>query len=343
MKELDIRRLKVKEVLLKCSFTKTYFHDIAGHRILLIFVMEEENFNYYRKQMSNCIQRVREQLLQQFGIEVQFACGELCSQLLDLTYSIQQELQILDYAQINGEHAYELWNPEIMDKQYGVFYPREWEYRLMNFSKDGNEEKVTEILKNLQIENFIRRKLTPGMLKVFLNQLYGTLIRIMQEVSIEGEEIYRFGDRLNNQNDFYGLYDESFSFIIDSFIHICRVINERKKTQSIRLMKELCQFIQENYADKNLSLLVVAKRFNYSPAYLSLFFKEQMGNHFSSYLEEVRLNHAVNLLVNTNLSVSEIADAVGYNSSNSFCRAFRRRYGMSPGQYRRIHRDLSRI
>jgi two-component system response regulator YesN len=126
-------------------------------------------------------------------------------------------------------------------------------------------------LKNLQVENFIRRKLTPGMLKVLLNQLYGTLMRVMQETSIEGEEIYKFGDRLNSLSDFYGFYDENFSFIVDSFIYICQVVNERKKNHSVKLMDEIRQFIQENYSDKNLSLLILAEKFNYSPAYLSLF------------------------------------------------------------------------
>ncbi len=271
MQELDIRRLKVKDALLKNSFTRTYFYDVARDRIMLIFIMETENYNYYKEQMTNYIKRVREQLLHYSGIEVRFAWGELYSEPLDLTHSIQQELRILDYAQINNQGEYEICYTDFMDKQYGTFYPKEWEHRLMSFSKDGNEEKVANILKNLQVENFIRRKLTPGMLKVLLNQLYGTLMRVMQETSIEGEEIYKFGDRLNSLSDFYGFYDENFSFIVDSFIYICQVVNERKKNHSVKLMDEIRQFIQENYSDKNLSLLILAEKFNYSPAYLSLF------------------------------------------------------------------------
>jgi len=304
MQELDIRRYKVREVLLNYRFTKTYFHYIADDRILLILEMNENNFNYYREQMINYIHVVREQLLQCDGIEVQFAWGELCSQLLDLTYSIQMEQQVLDYHQINGEYVYEIYYPEFLNKQYRMYYPKEWEQKLINSSKDGNEKEVMKVLRDLQIENFIKRKLTPAMIKVFLNQLYGTLLRIIQDFSIEDEEIYEFGERLNNENDFYILYDECFSSIVKSFIHVCEMINERKKNQSARLINEVREFIQQNYKDKNLSLSVLAEKFNYSPAYLTIFLKEQMGKSFSECLEEIRMNHAVRLLLDTNLASS---------------------------------------
>ncbi len=336
MKELDMRRFMVKEVLLRSGFTKIHLYDITSDRILIVLVLENDDYQFYREQMKSYVKRVRDELIRDADIEIQFALDELCSRFFDLTNSIQHELQILDLARINEECTCEIWCEDIIEKQHGIFYPKELEYKIINNAKDGNEERVADTLKNLQIENFIRRKLTPVMSKVFLNQLYGTLLRVMQEVSIEDEEIYQFGDSLNSQNDIYRLYDDSFSFIVNSFIRICRVITAGKKNRSMRLMSEIREFIQRNYADNNLSLSVLADKFNYSPAYLSLFFKEQMGNNFSDYLEEVRMNHAEDLLMNSFMSVSEIAEAVGYNSANTFCRAFRRIYGMSPGQYRRL-------
>ena len=95
--------------------------------------------------------------------------------------------------------------------------------------------------------------------------------------------------------------------------------------------------------DNNLSLAVLAERFNYSPAYLSIFFKEQMGTNFSAYVDVMRMEHSIHLLRETNLSITEISDRVGYNSSNSFCRAFKRIFDISPGQYRRNQARQVRI
>lgn len=335
MKELDIRRLMVKETLVKYGFTRTYYYDIAEDRIMTIYILGDQNFNEYREQMCLYIQKVRKYLAEHMGIKVRFAWGELCTNPLDLSHCLQKEMHVLDYVQINDGNVYDLWYPEIIDKQYGVFYPKEWEYRLINFSKEGNEERVKEIITKLQIENFIRRKLTPNMLKIFIIQLYGTLMRVMQESSIEKEEIYRFGDKLNSQYEIYNNYDENCKFILDSFLYVCKVINERKENQNIKLLNEIKKYIQQNYMDNSLSLAVLAERFNYSPAYLSIFFKEQMGINFSYYLEELRMEHAIRLLRETNLSIAEISDRVGYNSSNSFCRAFKRIFDMSPGEYRR--------
>lgn len=83
---------------------------------------------------------------------------------------------------------------------------RELECRLLNFTKDGNCERVSEILKQLEISNLIRRRLSVGMLNTFIYQLYGTLVRCSQELSIENEDINRFADRINTSGDLYSLH-----------------------------------------------------------------------------------------------------------------------------------------
>lgn len=47
---------------------------------------------------------------------------------------------------------------------------------------------------------------------------------------------------------------------------------------------------------------------------------------------------AIKLLMESDMTITEIANSVGYNSSNSFCRAFKRKFQISPGQYRQINK-----
>ena len=63
-------------------------------------------------------------------------------------------------------------------------------------------------------------------------------------------------------------------------------------------------------------------------------FKEVIGCSFSSYLEKIRLHAADDLLVDSNLSIEEVAISVGYSSSNSFRRAYSRLYSITPSQRR---------
>jgi AraC-like DNA-binding protein len=81
---------------------------------------------------------------------------------------------------------------------------------------------------------------------------------------------------------------------------------------------------------QDLGLYKVSSNFNLSEGYLSHFFKEATNENFTDYLEQIRMQHAVDLLKNTAFNISEIAEKVGYNSAQSFRRAFKRIKGVNP-------------
>ena len=70
--------------------------------------------------------------------------------------------------------------------------------------------------------------------------------------------------------------------------------------------------------------------------YVSKIFKEQIGCNFSSYLTEKRIDAAKELLKNTSLSISDIAQQVGYIDSPTFIKNFKRVMKMTPGTYREM-------
>lgn len=88
------------------------------------------------------------------------------------------------------------------------------------------------------------------------------------------------------------------------------------------------------YADKSMSIELVAREFSISPSYFSRFFKEQVGSNFVDYLHHIRLTKAKELLMSTAKSVTDIADEVGYNSIHNFVRVFKRYESITPSEYR---------
>lgn len=82
----------------------------------------------------------------------------------------------------------------------------------------------------------------------------------------------------------------------------------------------------------------LALEFHLSPSYLQRLFKHQTGVCMGAWLSEQRLQRAANLLVNSDMSVKEIAHNVGYEHASSFIRAFERRYTQAPACYRKTKR-----
>ena len=93
--------------------------------------------------------------------------------------------------------------------------------------------------------------------------------------------------------------------------------------------------IQHNY--RTVTLASLAKTFHFSETYLSKLIRKNMKQSFTEVLRTLKMNHALEYLMNTSMKVSEIAEAVGYDSVDHFSRTFRKVYGMPPQEYKKLH------
>lgn len=93
-------------------------------------------------------------------------------------------------------------------------------------------------------------------------------------------------------------------------------------------------FIEGNYR-RNISLGDVAEKVHISPSYAAKLFRKNTGMRCCDYINKVRLEAACEVLINTHLRISNIAEQVGYSSQYYFARQFKKVYGMTAGQYRK--------
>ncbi len=97
------------------------------------------------------------------------------------------------------------------------------------------------------------------------------------------------------------------------------------------------QYIQEHYQE-DISLKALAELACVSPYYFSAYFKAETGQNYKAYLTGIRMEHALHLVLDTDLRSYEIAEQVGYNNARRMVETFRTTYGMSPADYRKLHR-----
>ncbi|MBD5474576.1 MAG: AraC family transcriptional regulator [Lachnospiraceae bacterium] len=95
----------------------------------------------------------------------------------------------------------------------------------------------------------------------------------------------------------------------------------------------LLQYVQDNFS--TITLNQVAEKFHYTPEYTSRLFKSTTGRSFTQILQQVRLERAQVLLQDTNLSVANIANQIGYETTEHFIRIFKKQMHMTPTEYRR--------
>ncbi len=99
------------------------------------------------------------------------------------------------------------------------------------------------------------------------------------------------------------------------------------------MVQEAKDFIRDNM-DRHMTLSDIATHLGISACHLSHIFSKESGFTLSSYLTQVRMQKAAELLADPAAQVAEVAYAVGYEDANYFSKAFRRHFGYSPSRYR---------
>lgn len=107
---------------------------------------------------------------------------------------------------------------------------------------------------------------------------------------------------------------------------------EARQSDQTAFIREVLNYLQQCHAEP-LSVQRVADRFGYSRSRFSHLFHAHLGCTLFEYIAALRCRHAAQLLKETDMPVSDVAMAVGFESVRTFYRAFKRQYDMTPKRY----------
>lgn len=99
-------------------------------------------------------------------------------------------------------------------------------------------------------------------------------------------------------------------------------------------LSQITSYMKEHY-NQDITLERVAEQFGFSPTYLSRMFRRYADVTYKAYLLNLRTEYGLREMLNTDHSLNEIALSNGFPDSRAFAKAFRKRYGCLPSEYRR--------
>jgi AraC-like DNA-binding protein len=129
----------------------------------------------------------------------------------------------------------------------------------------------------------------------------------------------------SNPNDLIG--------INAAFLNVLASLSEGSNTRN-RTVLDIADYISA-HASEHVTLADVCKRYGYCKNYINMLFKRELGFTVHEYLTERRILAVKGLLMTSNLSLEEIADQTGFDTYINLYKAFLKREGVSPGEFRR--------
>lgn len=218
---------------------------------------------------------------------------------------------------------------------HSIGYPSgDMQVKLTHFVIAGDEKGLHDYLQGIISRFFIETDLPVYLQHVLITDLQIILIRLLEIIKLEDDEYAAYYVQLEKNNNMPVL--SQITITLNLFKDICRFMNMQKKMRDGDMIANgIISYIDARYGDPDLSLALLADQFDISQPYLSSLFKQTHGINLSTYIENIRIEKAKDFLRTTDLTINKISEMVGYGSTNSFCRAFKRVTGISTSEYRK--------
>ncbi len=287
----------------------------------------------YREDSLSVKQRLltlHERLRKENDVDVLISRGKPHQEVRELALSFTEAEKGMEYLRTLTRGVSVSNYDELPERSDSFSYSVDHEAKLSIFVKTGQLQETSRLLDEIFEENFIKRELSFFMMNQLLRSLLNTLIRLNEFFLEEG--IAR--KELNAVSSFSSA-EEEFTELRRLFTTLVLKAADLKDTEQKHLRAAVIAYMDQEYANQNINLSMLADHFGYKESYLYHFFMDTVGQSFASYLESIRLAKACELLQESSESIDSIAESIGYCSSHSFRRAFKRRYDVSPSLYKK--------
>ncbi|WP_248548340.1 helix-turn-helix domain-containing protein [Paenibacillus odorifer] len=334
LNELSASRLLLKQTLADLG-VDVLMTDMGSDKVVTLFFSREEGADK-EQEAANITQTMEElaiNVFNEYRITILAGFGDLFTEVTEVSLSYDQAKQALEYAVYMNKKGI-IWSSEAQIENTTYYYPLDSEQRLISTIRAGELEEAKRIVRAIIVQNMEQRELSIEMKHQLVGEMKGTFLKLLdQKAFTEYSDIESVKRRVIDigssesletiQNEFFDIMEE-----------LCGLIANKKKDIHIQIIKQIKDYTAKNYSDTELTLYRVAEQVERPEKYISQLFKEVTGVNFSDHLIKVRMDQAIILLKESGLTVDEIAVRVGYNSSHSFRRAFKRLMGVSPSAYR---------
>ncbi len=311
------------------SNAQWHFIDFSWNQAMLLFKGSFDEA--FPSEARNVCMMTAEFLQSILNIELEFEISEICHSVEDIRSVSHKLLRNYEYKSMYNVSENTDDNGKASTMQYG--YLQNQENELMSLTLSGAANEMKSFLERLIDEH---RCTNPILRKTLYINLLGTLIKCSEKAGMNNFLVESDMDMiLSTQN-----FDETEQHIKGFFMKMCESAAELKSDgQFSALSLKLKNYVDSNFQQPDLSLKTLSNEYNITVSYASKIFKEQLGRNFSDYLTEKRIKKAKQLLEETKLSISEIAQRTGYIDSSIFIKNFKKIMNTTPGAYRESFND----
>lgn len=302
------------------------------NNIVLLLTLEKSETKH--SALDTFFLNLRKKLLQTFGLDLFISIGNVQNAATDIHISYAEANQMLYYKYQYGSrgvilaaniapyrHAAALSNTIAFDRVVGCF-------------TDGNLGKLAIRLDEMIEEIRARPNVSGTSIRRTLAALVIQILNIASDSDQNAEAV------LEGRDPYHWILAQDNTPVIREWIlELCAQLMEQRQSREEKIETEVIRraknFIDENIGNGDLSLQTISDAMGLTAPYFSQLFSRETGQGVSTYITGLRMEFAGRLLASSDLKVDDIAAQAGFSSASYFNLVFKKKFGMTPTQYRK--------
>jgi len=302
-------------------------------KIVIILNSNSADIEYYKTHLKK-IQKI---LLEEFMLLTTIGIGSICDSYDKVRKSYLESTNALDYRFIYGKSC--LITPDIIQSSTTENYPTQ-DLEYLNFTfLSKNPDLIIDTLQ--KIKNFTKsQNCNLHTAKYICNDIISLVMKL--PYFADSGYTSKFSQKLNI------IQLTNFETIDDFFVALHDLLEnnlfEKKSTEAepdSDIKEKLLDYIHTHCFSYDFQISKMAEDFNITPQYLRKIFKAKTEVGLSDYISQLKLEKAMELLKNSDLNLSDIVIEIGNTEISGFMRFFKKRTGLTPGQYRNLYKENS--
>lgn len=290
-------------------------------------------------ELFRLIGEARQLIQSKFNIHFTTSISRVHTTISGIPPAYQEALKAMEYKMLLGSTEI-IQYEQLQSNESEYWFTWEKEQRLITSIKAGETDLALSIFEEVFEAMRSQERLPIEMVRCFLFDMAGTVMKALYEAD------YSRASMTVHQKTLWKLLEsENVNDIRQGLSDLVKQITSelaQKKCRPSGLADNLAGYIQAHYHDANLGVAAIAEHFGMNPVYLSRVYKEHTGDTLLDAINMARLHAARTLLSHNELTIKEIAEQVGFYSSNTFIRTFKKIEGITPGMYRDMLKGIAK-
>ena len=304
----------------------------ADARDNVVLIIKNPDARYSRGQLLEYLRECAAQIEQQIRIRCVVAIGTEATSFKDIAVAYQHALRMIEIKCMWGDEQIEPDTVATMQQTVNAAFDPELITKLL---QQDDREQLSQLVHTFFHQTLLENRITNlALVKYHLIELVTCALQAAQKCYVPAYDLAQIKAAFFSGLQTHETLQELEELVSEMLRALCTRVQHIDTGGYSPKVQYAVRYVHRHYNDSNLSLKTLADKLAVNSAYLGRQFSLDTGVFFSDYLNEVRIQHARQLLSTTPLKLAEVAERVGFVNVSYFSTIYKKITGERPGESR---------